>query len=601
MSSVLGRRLLMHITVRLVAATVLLGLALVVELGGPERFTVNPFFALIAVVYGASLLFIASLRYVDRFPWLADVQFSVDVVVVSACVALTGGVTSLFSWLYVLPIVAASTIQFRRGALQIAAFSSLMYTGVVLAQHLQASGYLDPILGIAIAGDLPSLKVTQFTVGLNASGLFTVALLAGSLADRLKRADVRLVQASVEIADLQFFNQFVIDNLVSGLATADEQNRLLTFNRSAAKITGHEVASAVGTSAADILQLPAEFLAHLSDDLQHTRSKRADVHYRKKGGVISLGLSVTQLPLPDRRLGYLYTFQDVTDIRRLEREAQLQKRLAAVGEMAAGIAHEIRNPLASMSGSMQILRQELPLSSDQAQLMDIVLRESDRLNDTIRSFLAYARPQRFQLQRLDLGRLVNDTATLLRNSHELGEQHTIDVQVSGPEVLVEADEGQVRQIVWNLATNGLRAMPGGGRLTLMAAPGIDASSGATLTVTDEGVGIAPDELDGIFQPFRGSFGKGSGLGLAIIHRIVSDYNAQIDVESAVGRGTTFRVTFPLILEGQLSAADTRPAVATDAPREPESPRRSSDSSVRLVPAWRGPDSGGRVQQTTQAR
>ena len=408
----LGRRLITHIILRLLAATVLLGLALVVELGGPEGSTVNPFFALIAVVYAASLLFIASLRYVDRFPWLADVQFSVDVVVVSACVALTGGVTSLFSWLYVLPIVAASTIQFRRGALQIAAFSSLMYTGVVLAQYLQASGYLDPILGIVIAGELPSLKVTQFTVGLNASGLFTVAILAGSLADRLKRADVRLVQASAKIADLQFFNQFVIDNLVSGLATADEQNRLLTFNRSAAKITGHEVASAVGTPAAEILQLPAEFLAHLSDDLQHTRSKRADVQYRKKSGVISLGLSVTQLPLPDRRLGYLYTFQDVTDIRRLEREAQLQKRLAAVGEMAAGIAHEIRNPLASMSGSMQILRQELPLSGDQAQLMDIVLRESDRLNDTIRSFLAYARPQRFQLQRLDLGRLVNDTATL---------------------------------------------------------------------------------------------------------------------------------------------------------------------------------------------
>src|SRR5262249_47858468 len=154
------------------------------ELGGPEGFAVSPFFTLIGVVYATSLLFIASLRYVDRFPWLADVQTSIDVVVVSACVALTGGVTSLFSWLYVLPIVAASSIQFRRGALQIAALSSLMYTGVVLAQYLQASGYLDPILGITVVGELPSLKVTQFTVGLNASGLFTVALLAGSLAER---------------------------------------------------------------------------------------------------------------------------------------------------------------------------------------------------------------------------------------------------------------------------------------------------------------------------------------------------------------------------------------------------------------------------------
>ena len=231
-------------------------------------------------------------------------------------------------------------------------------------------------------------------------------------------------------------------------------------------------------------------------------------------------------------------------MKRLEHDAQLQKRLAAVGEMAAGIAHEIRNPLASMSGSMQILRQELRLTSDQAQLMDIVLRESERLNDTIRSFLAYARPQHSDRQPLDLGRILHDTATLLRNSHEVGESHAVDVKAPSAAVIVHGDENQVRQIVWNLATNGLRAMPRGGTLTLTAARD-DARAGAALmTVTDEGVGIDAEEVDGIFQPFRGSFGKGTGLGLAIVHRILSDYDATIEVQSQPGRGTTFRVCFP---------------------------------------------------------
>lgn len=578
-SSTLGRRLLLHIALRLVAATLLLGAALVVELRAPGDGPIDPFFVLIAAVYAVSLASIASLRFVDRFPGLIDLHFAIDILMVSAAVALTGGITSLFSILYVLPIIAASSVEYRRGAVQVAALSAIVYAAVVLIQSMQGAGYFGPVFGLMIEGEMPSARVAEYTVGLNVFGFFAVALLSGSLAERVRRADVRLVRASEEIADLQFFNQYVIDHLLSGLATADGDNRILTFNRSAVQITGHSTASAVEQPAVEILQLPEGFAEHLDEELLRVRSKRIDLKYRRADGrVITLGLSVAQLPLPDRRLGYLYTFQDVTDVRRLERDAQLQKRLAAVGEMAAGIAHEIRNPLASMSGSMQILRQELRLSSDQAQLMDIVLRESDRLNDTIRSFLAYARPQRFEVRQLDVRRVVNDTATLLRNSPERGEKHVIDVLLTDDVVTVDADENQIRQIVWNLATNGLRAMPDGGRLTLSAARGEDPTV-AVLRVTDQGVGIPAEELDGIFQPFRGSFGKGSGLGLAIIHRIVSDYNARIDVDSQIGRGTTFTVTFPASTPPRTPAAvdqldpPSAPDAALDAPGEPE--RRAS--------------------------
>jgi two-component system sensor histidine kinase PilS (NtrC family) len=413
-----------------------------------------------------------------------------------------------------------------------------------------------------VASDLPPVNVAQYTVALNAFGFFGVALLSGSLAERARKGEAQLEQATEEIADLQAFNQYVLDNLLSGLATADADNRLVTFNRSAMLITGHDGPLPIGEPAAEVLQLPPAFAASLSQDLARVRSKRTDYVFKQsKGTTIELGLSVAVLPLPDGSRGYLYTFQDVTDIRRFEQNARLQQRLAAVGEMAAGIAHEIRNPLASMSGSMQMLKEELPLSTDQAQLMDIVLKESERLNQTIKSFLAYARPQRFSMQRLDLRPIVQETAMLLRNSTEVAERHQVDVRLADEPVMVDADEGQVRQIIWNLATNGVRAMPNGGALCISAEHQATAGGRlALLQVEDEGVGIPPEDVDLIFQPFRGSFGKGTGLGLAIVHRIVTDYGARIDVKPRPGGGTVFRIIFADRLDAQAERSfDSRTA------------------------------------------
>ena len=225
---------------------------------------------------------------------------------------------------------------------------------------------------------------------------------------------------------------------------------------------------------------------------------------------------------------------------------RLRQRLAALGEMAAGIAHEIRNPLASMSGSIQILRQDVQLSDEQAQLMDIVVRESDRLNETIRSFLAYATPQPLSVTRLDLRDALEDAAALLRNSVDVRPDHVIEVDVPPEPVWCEADGGQIRQIVWNLATNGLKAMPDGGRLRLALGTTMlpDRGSDIVLSVEDSGRGIPPGEIDEIFQPFRSAFEGGTGLGLAIVHRIVSDLNGTIQVSSSVETGTSMHVHLP---------------------------------------------------------
>jgi two-component system sensor histidine kinase PilS (NtrC family) len=538
----LRRKLRWLMAIRVVISTVLLGSATFAQITAPGSFPVDPFFFLIGLTYAMTAFYAVTLRQTERYRWLVDLQLAGDVLVISAFIYFTGGITSYFSSLYVLAIVAASTVQFRRGGVLVAGLSALLYGGVVLAQYMTAEGLLhDPWL---LSPTLPPRSVAQYTYMLNTFGFVAVAVLSGSLAEGMRSAGARLEQASTQIAQLQALNQHVIDSLPSGLATTDRQGRVQTFNRAAEFITGCPSASVIGRPIAEVLQLSQTTVDALTADLGGSRGRRMEGQYLRDGQPMEIGLSAANLETPGGRTGYLFTFQDVTEFKKLERDARMQQRLAAVGEMAAGIAHEIRNPLASMSGSIQILRQDLPLSTEQEQLMDIVLRESERLNTTIGSFLAYARPQRFAIERFDVRRALNDAALLLRNSADVQDNHVIDVDVPDAELWYEADEGQIKQIVWNLATNGLRAMPDGGRLLLQGTYGAE---GVVITVRDEGVGIPAAELEGLFQPFHGRFVKGSGLGLAIVHRIVTDYNGEIQVNSQPGHGTTVAVHLPVRL------------------------------------------------------
>ncbi|HSK08541.1 MAG TPA: ATP-binding protein, partial [Vicinamibacterales bacterium] len=391
-------------------------------------------------------------------------------------------------------------------------------------------------------------RLASYAVAINVFGFLAVAALAGSLAENLRRTGARLERASKEIEDLQAFNQDVIDSLTSGLITTDIDGRILTVNRAAEEILGLTSAGLIDHPLAEVLQLPREVAGTIASGLPGQRSYRAEFfHHRDDGTAIEIGMAAAHLIAPGGQAGFLITFQDVTEVKRLDRDARVRQRLAAVGEMAAGMAHEIRNPLASIAGSVQVLREELPLKPEQAELLDIVLHESKRLNGTIRGFLAYARPQPAATERIDLRKAVTNTALLLRNSAEVREGQELVADLPPDPVWYDADEGQVQQVLWNLASNGLRAMPSGGRLTLSVrggppAPGrADARHDAIIEVKDEGVGIPPEQLDRIFQPFHGTFARGSGLGLAIVHRIVSEYHGQIDIRSAEGQGTTVTV------------------------------------------------------------
>jgi two-component system sensor histidine kinase PilS (NtrC family) len=547
LSASIRRKLLWLIAGRAAVITLLLGSAILIQIKSPGSLPIDPFFFIIGLTYALTVVYSLALKHVERHRWIIDLQLGCDAIIVSAIVHLTGGVTSFFTSLYALPIIAASAVQSWRGATMVAVLGSVIYAGLAGSQYAENS-----VLPLVSAPELPPGRVALFTVGLNVFGFLTVAALSGYLAEGLRRADEKLEQASTELADLQAVSQHVIDSLTSGLTTTDMSGTVMTFNRAAEAITRIAARDAIGQHVEDVLQFPPQLKGVFAKAEGRPRLPRVEISFRcSDGRQIELGLSGAPLMTPRGETGFLLTFQDVTETRKQEREARVQQRLAAVGEMAAGIAHEIRNPLASMSGSIQILRQELPLTEEQGQLMDIVLRESERLNDTIKSFLAYARPQRQAMTTIDVRQVITDTARLLENSAELLESHEIAVDAPKTPVPLQADEGQIRQIVWNLATNGLRAMPGGGRLTLSVATPEEDGPQVTIGVTDEGVGIGPEELDGIFQPFHGAFIRGTGLGLSIVHRIVSDYGGEVRVTSKKGEGTTVRVRFPIG-----SAADT---------------------------------------------
>lgn len=542
------RRLLWLIGGRAGAVTVLLGSAILTQIKSPGALPIDPFFFVIGLTYALTVVYTLLLRQTEQHAWIVDIQLAMDVAIVSALVHLTGGVASLFSTLYMLPIIAASAVRSLRGGLTVGVLSGVLYGGLVSAQYLGT-----PVLPFVDGAEvIPSPRVALYTVGLNIFGFIAVAALSGYLSEGLRRAGQQLEQASNRIANLKAFSDYAINSLASGLATTDLAGNVLTLNRAGEAIIDTAAAAVLGQPARQVLQLPESFEQVFGAPDGRPPLPRVEYQFtRPDGRRIELGISTAVLMTPHGESGFVITFQDVTEARRQEREARMQQRLAAVGEMAAGIAHEIRNPLASMSGSIQILRQELPLSDEQAQLMDIVMRESERLNDTIGSFLAYARPQRNAAARLDVRHVVSDTTTLLQNSPERQELHVVRVDVPEEPVWCVADESQIKQILWNLATNGLRAMPSGGELTLSveAARGHGEAGGqVTLAVRDEGVGIAPDQLETILQPFHGGFARGTGLGLSIVHRIVSDYGGELQVTSQPGEGTTVRVKLPMVAE-----------------------------------------------------
>jgi two-component system, NtrC family, sensor histidine kinase PilS len=529
---------------RVVVVTALLGSAVFTEVIARPREPGEPLYLLIALTYLLTLFYALAWPFTaSRRRELAYVQVVGDLLIVTGIVFETGGIESNFSFLYFISIIASSIILFRRGGVMAATVASLLYASLIQALYLGALN-ADPVTGGPPFPLLPR-QVVLYTIFLNVFGFYTVAFLTSYLSENLRLTGRKLEEASDFLADLQVFNQTIIDSITSGLMTADFEGRINFFNEAAASILAMAPREAIGQEVKNLLGEKDDFLDQLKSQLAGKRYLRMEGAYlNHRGEEIYLGMSVSYLLFEgEKKSGFLFIFQDLTEIKRLEREVRLKENLATMGEMAAGMAHEIRNPLASISGSVQVLAEAEELNDEQRRLMDIIVRESERLSGTLTEFLAYARPPRFEPDQIDLRPVLEETATLLGHSSEVLPEHEIALSLPQSPVMLFADPNQMKQIAWNLARNALQAMPNGGRLAMSLSR--NGAGGVVMSFRDQGIGMTGGEVHRVFEPFSGSFKRGSGLGLAIVYRIVKDYNGVIQVDSVAAKGTEVSVHFPL--------------------------------------------------------
>lgn len=487
----------------------------------------------------------------------AYIQFSLDICIVTWLVYRTGDVESPFLALYLVIIFAACALLGRTGVTLVGALAGMLYVNIGV---LTISRLLPRAAGWPPYGN--ELAWSQFMFSLNLIAIFAVAILSSQLAGRIRRSETELASATKDLADYRLFNDRIIESMRSGLVTTDLLGHIITFNRAAEEITGYRASDVRGNKIFRIFgDIEKQIEAGLESIRTRTRLPRFDIGCKTADGrEIHLGFSVAPLvDETDASRGYVLTFQDLTEVMELEREVRRQERLAALGKMAAGLAHEIRNPLASMRGSVQVLASELSFSQDQSQLMQIVLRESDRLNRIVSDFLTYARPPKIERSVIELTALLSETIALLRNSPELRQDHLIIEEYPDELVPYQGDANQMRQIFWNLARNAIQAMPQGGELSvsLDARPSRD----VTIAFSDTGQGMSREQKDRLFEPFNSS-SNGTGLGMAIVYQLVRDHSGKILVESESGKGTRIAIKLPAG-----SRVATQPQGSTDASRE----------------------------------
>ncbi len=458
-----------------------------------------------------------------------------DFLFVTLLVYFTGAFFSPFSFLYVLTIIFAAIFMGRRHAILIALCASAAYAATLGGQYW---GFGQPI-ELMSAGKikLPTEGEIFVKFLLNSLAYFSSGLIASYFASRTKAASLQIERQIQEMEDLKILNRNIVQSLPIGLITCDRRGVVIFANEAVSPILGRTDAELRGRQLGEMLPPLATSVGHVSP---------MDIELFPSDGQ-RVVLSVTAHNLRDAGgnvSGRVVTLQDVTSLRELEQVATQADRQAAIGNLAASIAHEIRNPLASMSGSIQLLQSELQLNPVHTKLMDIVLRETDRLNNLINEFLAYARPTQLRDTIADLSEILTEQLGVL--THDPACQDRVSIQQDiKKNIVCRLDPDQIRQLFWNLYVNALQAMEDRpGVLTVVARESERYQGFVEIEVRDTGKGITKETMGSIFDPFFTTKERGAGLGLTIVHRIVESHNGKIFVDSTVGRGTTFHVLLP---------------------------------------------------------
>lgn len=529
---------------RVLVVTLLLGLSLTFQVTRGEQ--VETFYSLIVFTYAVTILYALVLRYVNTaaaLVQLAWVQIGIDFLLETVLIARTGGIESPFLVLYVISVTLASLVPRRKVGLLTASLCVILFgilTNLQLYGPTEAWGWL-PHTRL-------SAPETLQTFGVHSLALLVVGFLSGLLTEQLQRADHSLKEKEQGLSRLQAFHENIVHSISSGVFTTDEEGRITSFNPAAQEATGHNLAQVQGRPWRDVFNWHPDRPLDMQDD--GAANMRFEVECtRADGNRLVLGMTLSPLQEQGRRTGMVGVFKDLTQIRDLEEEMRRKDWLASLGEMSAGMAHEIRNPLGALAGAMQMLRKDLHADETSQRLMDIAIREATRLDTIITEFLQYARPPALNLGEHDLNKLLAETLDLVQHEAQTRTNIRLEAKPSPGALVGQVDQDQLKQVFWNLATNAFDAMPNGGQLTISTgcrSIDVGGRKGDVIEISfqDTGEGISKKNLDNIFLPFFTTKKQGSGLGLAAVHRIVDLHGGWIKVESREREGSRFVVCLP---------------------------------------------------------
>jgi len=529
--------------VRIIIITFLFGIELaILRLTPAARIPEQAFFGLILLWYFVAVFYALLLKIWEDTRLQSPLQVFTDLVMVTLVVYVTGGIDSYFQpFLNPLVIIVASILMSRGWTYLTAAIAFILLGGLLELSYFEVIR--------SFSTTRPDLKSLQAIIFTNLAAYAAIAYLSSSLSMKLRQVDVQLQDKSGALENLQALHENIINSMSGGLITTGLDGRITLLNAPGQKLLERRAVDVFGRPAAHLFldRLPAVGSSTAHGEVRATTPS---------GGERTLAVTASALTVPERGvIGYVYTFDDLTVIRKLEREVRMRDRLAAVGRLAAGIAHEIRNPLSSIAGSVKALSGLSPLNEEQSTIVDIVTRESSRLNSIISDFLAYSREKNYRFARLDIVPLIEDTLTLLENrpQPDAGRFRVVRrFEVATAPAMVDGD--RIRQVFWNLCDNALRAMPDGGTLTVTLA----ADNGNwRISFADTGHGLAAEQVEKIFEPFQSGFEGGTGLGLAEVYQIVQAHDARITVRSVPGEGAEF------ILELKQAGAEAEPAPAAE--------------------------------------
>lgn len=540
---------------RAVVVTLLLGATAIVQIKESHLFRhISPssLYFFIGFTYFLTLIYAFLLRRRRGLKALAYGQILGDVFFVTLLIYLTGGIGSIFSWLYLLPILSGSMILFRRGGLLIASVSSILYGTLLDLEFYQVITPLGSHLAFPVAYES---SYVFYLIAVNIIAFYLVAILSAYLSEQVRRKDQELQERLVDYSQLEQLYKHIVQNVTSGLVTVDGTGRVTSFNRTAEEITGYKFEEVYQK---EVGSLFPGFLNGSKPDGWMPEKERGTPLFsrwetkfqRRDGAILTLGFSIS--PLKDSRdeeIGIIFVFQDLTKLREMEEDLKRADRLAAIGALAAGMAHEIRNPLASISGSIEILKEEMDGSAQNQQLMDIILREIGRLNSLIADFLLFARPTPPGKELIHLNGVVEDVLKVFANSPECSPGISLVANLKD-DLFVRGDAQQLQQVFWNLFINAAQAMPQGGELRvdlrrLSPLLFLEEPAQGEIVISDTGMGIGEKDLNKIFNPFYTTKEKGTGLGLSIAHKILESYGGKITVKSQPNKGTTFTIYLPV--------------------------------------------------------